>query len=469
MPWELIANIRGPQGPRGFAGARGAQGLPGVNALENDAAVAAYISTTGQSETQDAADYRYSAPTTAFQDLIGKLLLGHQSPSLLICSDSTARMLNNTNGDDAPSWVYQAAPMIAERFGIQVRLRVAIAGTPPSWSASTVYGTGSKSLTIWNASFDSQSWEYNMEINRREPLIVGTNPDAVIFSYGHNENFAQAQVNNMQPQRDKMIACVESIRSFIPSVSVVIMSQNPLLAADKDMASQYRADMYRRYATDRGYGFIDICAAFINSGRVLTDIVYSDGIHPNAAGHKLWADEFMRHFHGRPGSQGIPAQPPAFSQGARNWLPNSTFRMTAGALPGWTLSNLALANGTSVHEVENTSLAINNVAAALGAMNFDLPVNLFRGQYVTFAVRMYIPNGSSSGAGRVGLISSEDTYLSDLWSGTRGQWFWRTVSGRVKPFATTLRVQIAVTTAAEATTIYIDRASVVVGAYPADA
>ena len=49
-----IANLRGTEGEMG------PQGLPGVNAVPADTAVAGYLSTTGASETQTAADARYA-------------------------------------------------------------------------------------------------------------------------------------------------------------------------------------------------------------------------------------------------------------------------------------------------------------------------------------------------------------------------------------------------------------------------
>lgn len=57
MGWTLVTTIKGDQG---IQGEPGPQGLPGVNAVPADTAVAGYISTTGTSETQTAADARYA-------------------------------------------------------------------------------------------------------------------------------------------------------------------------------------------------------------------------------------------------------------------------------------------------------------------------------------------------------------------------------------------------------------------------
>lgn len=50
-----IANLKGPKGDRGL------QGIPGVNGVENDDAIAEYVSTEGSSETQTALDHRFGA------------------------------------------------------------------------------------------------------------------------------------------------------------------------------------------------------------------------------------------------------------------------------------------------------------------------------------------------------------------------------------------------------------------------
>lgn len=50
-----ITNLKGPKGDRGL------QGIPGVNGLENDEAIAAYVTTEGSSETQTALDNRFGA------------------------------------------------------------------------------------------------------------------------------------------------------------------------------------------------------------------------------------------------------------------------------------------------------------------------------------------------------------------------------------------------------------------------
>lgn len=51
MVWTTKANLRGPQGIQGI---QGVQGLPGVLAVDNDTAVAGYISTAGTSATKTA-------------------------------------------------------------------------------------------------------------------------------------------------------------------------------------------------------------------------------------------------------------------------------------------------------------------------------------------------------------------------------------------------------------------------------
>lgn len=71
MVWTKLASLKST-----VPGPQGAQGLDGVNAVDNDEAVASYLSTTGTSASQQAADARY---VTHGYDVI--LLLGQSNMS----------------------------------------------------------------------------------------------------------------------------------------------------------------------------------------------------------------------------------------------------------------------------------------------------------------------------------------------------------------------------------------------------
>lgn len=404
--------------------------------------------------------------SSAFQDIIGRIRTNIQDVSILIYSDSTAQMTN--------SWARQLPTKLATLFPTHtISFRDWVDGTPGSYnSATTIPGTGTKTIHVWEGGAAGKNWQYHYDISRREILIVTPNPDLVIFSLGHNENFALAQVGNMQTARDRAVNYIESVRSLVPSASIVLMSQNPLTAADRDKASQFRSDMYRRIAMERGYGFIDICQAFIEDGRTLAGILISgDGIHPTDTGHTLWVNEVAKHFYYTPNSQPIPLATPAFYASLQNIAPNSNFTdFTPPAAPtSWSGSNITWTKDTVNYETGTYSLQVDKIAATSTSFQADLPLNQVKGQWVTVAVRMWIPAGVTSNAGRIGIVTNSGNTLSDIWNDVDDQWFWRTVTARVSPTATYARIDISLDTSTAATsTIKIDRVVAVLGRYPSD-
>lgn len=75
MPWNQIANLKGPRGYQGLPGGRGIPGLPGAASLPADSAVAAYIETAGTSATKTALQKSFVHKA----DLISRL----QSPTFI--------------------------------------------------------------------------------------------------------------------------------------------------------------------------------------------------------------------------------------------------------------------------------------------------------------------------------------------------------------------------------------------------
>lgn len=415
-------------------------------------------------------------PTSAFQDILGRIRTAAQDVSILIYSDSTAQMNTNADGSTSLSWARLLPARLAALFPTHsIAFHQWIVGTPGAYDpAVTIAGTGPRTIHIWNGSIASQTWEYHFDISRREALIVAPNPDLVIFSLGHNENYTLANVNNMQSARGKAIVYIEAVRGLLPSAAIVISSQNPLTAAGRENATAFRTDLYRRTALERGYGFIDINRAFIADGRPINELVFSDGIHPTQAGHVAWVNEVMRHFVSLSTSQVIPPATPAFFTALRNLLPNPSFTdFTPPTLPtGWTqaVGTSTPTKNTTIFETGTYALQLDKASAVGSDLRADLPFNLVKGQWVTFAVRMYIPTGAPSGAGRIGIQQGGGgTVYSDIWAGTRDQWFWRMVTSKIATTSTYARVLLGIdTSTAAASTVIVDRVVGVLGTYPSD-
>jgi hypothetical protein len=344
-------------------------------------------------------------------------------------------------------------------------------GSPGSYAAATVTaGTGARTLNLWNGSMSGKTWTYPLQDTRIGPIFGDIqNVDLVIFAHGHNENQSASY-----QLRDKAVASIETARLRQPGAPVVLLSQNPLLSYAG--MSEYRADMYRRIAAERGYGFIDITQAFYDDGRPMTDLVGVDNVHPTAAGFDVWASEVMRHL----SAGGTTRQPlglslPTLSLARPNLLLNGNFEdFTAPpALNGWTASNVTLGKDTTNVESKAYSVSVAKTAAGSVGFFYARPnYRLVAGREVTLAVRMRIPNGA---AGTVGQLSINDGYTapnisSTTYSDYRDQWFWNVLTGRVDRRATSIdcRIYVDPTTGSTLPTMQIDRAILALGRYPMD-
>lgn len=430
-----------------------------------DAQVSALV--TGQTNTAGQLRAAYAPPTNALQGFLGRIRTGVRDVSLLILSDSTA--------DKAGSWVDKLIPKLAAAFPTHSISYSKFSNTTKAWGAATVTaGSGPRTIFVWNGGISGQTWQYFTDATYRETLVVTPNPDVVWFSNGHNENSTQAQSllsSDAMLLRDKAVVHIETVRTLVPQAAVVVSSQNPLLSYN--VASENRADIYRRICLERGYGFVDVCQAFHDDGRDLaTVLVSADGIHPTDTGFELWASETMRHFVSQPTSQPIPMSPPSFYAAARNLAPNPQFSdfTSPPTLPSWAATNCTLAKDTTHFETGSWSLSATKAASGSSShIDANLPVAFVAGQTVTFAARMWVPSGVTSNAGQLVLISSVGQIAaSTIWQ-VNDQWFWRTVTARIPANATSasLRIMVDPSTGASAN-MSIDRVICAVGRFPTD-
>lgn len=407
-----------------------------------------------------------SSPNTrVFSNLSGKLKTERNDINIVIISDSTAAM--------AGSWVDLLPNLINNRFPRwSVSYRKWTDGAPGSYSAATVTaGSGSRTVNIWNGSIAGKTWTYALQDSRIGPILGDiADIDTIIFAHGHNE--AQSATYQL---RDKAVVSIETARLRSPGASVVLLSQNPL--GNYPGMSEYRADIYRKIASERGYGFIDICQTFYNNGYPSNPIVGADNTHPTAAGHAIWANEIMRHLSGSDTYlQSIPVALPSLALTRQNLLLNGNFEdFTAPpALPSWSISNVTLAKDTTNLE-SKTAYSVSAAKTAGGSVGFFYQrpnYRLVAGREVTFAVRMFIPSGA---AGTVGQLSITDGYTapnlsSSIYGDYRDQWFWNIMTARIDRRATSIdcRIYVDPTTGSTLPAISIDRAVLVLGRYPMD-
>jgi hypothetical protein len=407
---------------------------------------------------------RTGAPTPATEDLVGRIRTGVRDVHLLILGASSAAL--------ADGWVDRFAGKIAAQFRTHTISYRKWNGVSDVYDAAAVTaGSGPRTIHIWNGSRAGQTWEWYTDVARRQALIVDTTPDLVIVSAGHNENNTLAQAGNMNQLRDKAVVHIETIRGLVPEAVMVLSSQNPLLTYN--VASEHRADAYRRIALERGYGFIDALQAFYADGRPFTDLVSVDGIHCTPAGMEVWSAEMARHFPAS-GSEQPPPQPlpPAFyDMAGRNFAPNPFFSDFAAppTLPSWTATNTTLAKDTTNFETGSWSLRMTKAAGGAASFIEHGIVNdaWFAGRTVTFAARIRVPAGQASTIGTVNVIGGP-IEGSTSWP-TVDQWLWRMVTVKIPTSTTNVRLRITLDpTTGAAADMSVDRMVFILGRYPAD-
>jgi len=447
--------------------------LPGaVNVLDEN--LPANLQPTALNATiLDTGDANYGPPVSAFQDFMGRANTGVSDLNILIVSDSTGA----AGGTEPASWARRLPAKIAPLFPAYSVEWVLWDGVGSVYGAPTVVqtGTGTKKIKVWLAAVAGQSWQYHWDTSRREAMLYAPKADLVMFSLGHNDNSTNAQNGSTELIREKPIVHIEQMRTFFPSASVVLLSQNPLL--NFNVASENRANVFRRIAAQRGYGFIDVCRAFHDDPRPLTDLILtSDGTHPTEAGYELWANKVLESFRTTPGAQPLTAPPSAFYEPKKNWAPNGDLaNVDVNNLPlTWTAQNTTVTKDTVDFETGTYSLVLTKTAGGSTAnVEVSLPLGLMRGQTVTVAVRLKVTgdaglNAAGQIAGRIDVRDSKGIYASDIWN-LPDQWVWRMRTHRYDPDVTYTRFRVATdpTTAASAQ-VKIDRVVAVLGEYPSD-
>ncbi|MEQ4518729.1 SGNH/GDSL hydrolase family protein [Pseudarthrobacter sp. B907] len=262
---------------------------------------------------------------------MAKLKANYENAAILVTGDSTG-VYNGPN----TNWVEFMGQDLAAQFPAYTVKKAAWNDTSGAYDpmVTVATGTGPNTLTIYNASVSGKTFEYPLA-SRLENLAGAIQPDLILMNNGHNES------GTLDPVRipERAITAVESLRVACASASVIVMSQNPRIdiATTPPNIEGIRAGYFRKVAQLMGYGFVDIHQAFVDSGNV-AGLLNSDGLHPNAAGSRLWADNIKAALTYNKSASPLTMAPPAFYVPGVNLLPNGDFKQfpSPPALPNWT-------------------------------------------------------------------------------------------------------------------------------------
>lgn len=377
-------------------------------------------------------------------------------------ADTSMLVVGDSTGNETTEWVYLLAGQIADDWPTwTVLYRLWNDGAGAYDSAVTIQtGTGSRTLTIYNASvagFTSDSWLGS----RADTALYALDPKLVVISLGHNEQIIAAEL-----WHGRYVALTESISDRLPGADLLTILQNPATANTRQ---QERAEIYREIATRRGYGLIDVQQAFLDTPSWQTALI-ADGIHPNTAGSQLWAATVKPAFTYQPNLPPRPQKPSSFTEAAEQLLVNGDFSAFGSSVPdAWQVTNATCSKDTTNYESAN-GYSCKVTATGAGASLYQyIPISRAKGRWVTVAVRIRVPAGSStSTTGRVAITDSNGSSTQLGYgdnTGAMGRFRWVVVSRYVAATATNCRVLIYADTAGSGN-VSIDRVIMTTGKFP---
>jgi hypothetical protein len=339
-----------------------------------------------------------------------------------------------------------------------------------SYDAADVIGTGSGANTIhiWNASVSGSEAMYLMG-DRFDAAIGDLTPDVIIWNHGHN----MTTYANTSGVRGAFLSGMEPVRLAHPGVPHVAIRQNPWRDGD-EMAPVVEA----LDGVAASYGdltLIDLYAAYIAAGKPAE--WYADNVHPDAEGQAVSLGLFQSAFNrAKATADGFAVADAFLATTGTNLLANADFGSGyAGGTPtGWSNSNItATVENTVVAPGETQSMQVDSTLTGANLRRAVTSPSTYDGQTLTYAVRQYIPAGEPQTAGRLSLLynaGAGDVTITTPSRGTiaTGGWRWMIFCVDLPSSLTLIRAYLYCDSAANAggTTVYYDRAVLVVGDVP---
>lgn len=425
---------------------------------------------------------RLAADSAIGHRLMGMLDEAVQDCSFLVISDSTANEVG-----EWPDLVLRGLaalyPAVTFKYTIWVD-----GGT--SWPATTTVqtGSGSTTCTLYNMSIVSTYTTYCMAPNF-DAMVTAVQPDLIFLSHGKNHKsgtITQAFIDNL---RDEITMLSQVLTRACPAAELVLVAEIGNVAGVASSVHMYLFPrIMRLLAAERGYGFVNAykaCNAASPGGVLCAEpttgaLVINDGVHPNAAGSQVWANEVLRlmtnaHLYA-PRSQ----QPSSLLAPADNLLTNGDWRDFTGSTPaGWTNTNTTCSKNTTYYESTDNGYALRVQSASASAATLDQTISSAAfakakaAGMVTVAARVRVPSGQATSVGRVRVQtvggtsagSSTSASIDEAYDGFK----WIIATRKVAPDATSVKVTVYADSGSTGTAdCTFDRVILVPGPLPGD-
>lgn len=426
-----------------------------------------------------ASKYASTATKAATAPLLSKLKRGVQDAILLYVGDSTG------NGID--EHIYMEMQDLAARFPaytVTIAFWNETSGTAYQAPITIQTGTGARTLTVWNAAAAGKAPAYLKGSRWAAAVVAIGSPDLICISHGHNMGDPTPTTNGGLPVRWDYLGLTEELALQHPGAGILLMSQNPTYLTGRETWQAQKAQILQEIAAQKGYGFVDVHQAFMDTGAPAS-YVKSDQIHPTVAsdgglnGSRLWADTVGAALVYSADAAALPRAKSSLTEAAASIVPNVNFTSWASTIPdGWTATNATGTKDTTNFETGTYGLQITaggasgsaHLELAGGTDSFGLKGNL-SGKTITVAARIFVP---ASYTGTPSLVVQDSGGASqqaraDIASDTRDRYMWLIASKKVVSPGSFLKIQLAARLSGTAAgSITVDRIRVVEGDLPRD-
>ncbi|HCA8696323.1 TPA: SGNH/GDSL hydrolase family protein [Klebsiella pneumoniae] len=380
-------------------------------------------------------------------------------------ADAFIIILGDSTGNSDFEWVYKWATWVATKYPTHsVRYRLFVDGS--GWDAEIVMSTGTttRSIYIDNVSVPGSTERYYKGAMRSQIYNSGRTYDLVILNYGHNEGTTVPELTIQAGFTEGVLA----VKQDNPGAPVIVTAQNP--RRDFPDHSARAVSAWSRVAAVHGLGIIDVYSKFIDLG--VPEDLYTDFIHPNAAGMDVWAGVAIEALNDNPAFQFDKIIETYTGPLRPNLAPNSAFNSWLSALPvSWSVNSVGVSRDLSRRDSFAFSVKAEVLNTASPLFYCDLSDYLFalRGQWVTFAARIWKNSGLSTNAGRLQISGTGMTAVTSRSKANEAEngWMWVICHAFLPKALSTLQIRL-IPWSAVGEFVHIDRCWFGIGLMPSD-
>lgn len=374
-------------------------------------------------------------------------------------------IMGDSTGNETFEWVYQWATHLAQTVKTHsIRYRLWVDGSGWQVEERMSVGTTERTIFIDNVSVPGSTERYFQGSATSNIFNSGRVYDLVLLNYGHNEGTSVPSITLSAGFTEAIFAC----RQINPMAPIIVTAQNP--RRDFPDHSARAVACWADIAGVNGLGVIDVYSAFIKLGS--PSELYIDMIHPNAEGHKVWLEVVKKALSDTPSYQFDKVAEPYSGPLRMNLIPNPAFVTWGVNVPAlWEANAVTVTQDLARREsfAYSVKVTCTDVNSPLLYVDLSDTLTASRGQWVTFAARVWRPSGISTNAGRLQISGSGMNTVTSRSKANEAEngWMWAVCHAFVPKGTTSLQARFLGGTVV-GDSFNVDRVWLGIGKVPSD-